>query len=91
VSAICIIDTSVFLNILNVPGKNDRHEEMMGAFKDYISCGASFILPMATIIETGNRSEREPAWVISPLLKNSINADEFHLCLRSSSGHLMQI
>jgi predicted nucleic acid-binding protein len=54
VSAICIIDTSVFLNILNVPGKNDRHKEMMAAFKDYISCGASFILPMATIIETGN-------------------------------------
>lgn len=49
-----IIDTSVFLNILSVPGKCQDKEEVIKAFEDYIALGASFILPMATIIETGN-------------------------------------
>ena len=49
-----IIDTSIFLNILSVPGKCQDKEEVIKAFEDYIALGASFILPMATIIETGN-------------------------------------
>ncbi len=53
-SAICIIDTSIFLNILNVPNRNDKREEVLQSFKEYVELGATFILPMATIVETGN-------------------------------------
>jgi hypothetical protein len=53
-SAVCIIDTSVFLNLLNVPGKNQDKELIKQSFSEYVELGATFILPMATIIETGN-------------------------------------
>ena len=53
-SSICIIDTSVFLNLLNVPGKNQDKDTVTASFTEYAELGATFILPMATIIETGN-------------------------------------
>lgn len=51
---ICIIDTSIFLNILNVPSRNQQVTEVVQSFKDFVELGCTFILPMATIIETGN-------------------------------------
>lgn len=53
-SPICIIDTSVFLNMMDVPGKNQDKEQIMDTFITYVGLNATFILPMATIIETGN-------------------------------------
>lgn len=53
-SSICIIDTSVFVNLLNVPGKNQDKDTVAASFAEYAESGATFILPMATIIETGN-------------------------------------
>lgn len=53
-SSICIIDTSVFLNLLNVPGKNQDKQSVTASFTQYTNLGVTFILPMATIIETGN-------------------------------------
>ena len=53
-SAVCIIDTSVFLNLLNVPGKNQDLESIVRSFQEYTDLNVTFILPMATIIETGN-------------------------------------
>lgn len=53
-SCVCIIDTSVFLNLLNVPGRNQHKDTVLESFEDYIGLGATFILPMATILETGN-------------------------------------
>lgn len=53
-SSVCIIDTSIFLNLLNVPGRNQDKEAVLSTYIDYAELGATFILPMATIIETGN-------------------------------------
>lgn len=53
-SVICIIDTSVFLNLLNVPNRNKNKEKVIEDFKIFVKNNATFILPMATIIETGN-------------------------------------
>ena len=53
-SAVSIIDTSVFLNLLNVPGKNQDIDSIVKSYREYAELGATFILPMATIIETGN-------------------------------------
>lgn len=53
-SSICLIDTSVLTNLLNVPNRN-QHKDMVGhAYKEYVELGCTFILPMASIIETGN-------------------------------------
>ncbi len=57
-SAISIIDTSVFLNLLDVPNRNGEREQVYQAFSEYVELGATFILPMATIIETGNHIAR---------------------------------
>lgn len=53
-SAICLIDTSVFVNLLNVPGLSQNAVQVGEAFEEYANNGCTFILPMATILETGN-------------------------------------
>ena len=53
-SADCLIDTSVFLNLLNVPGLNQNTQRVAAEFVDYAGINCTFILPMATILETGN-------------------------------------
>jgi len=53
-SAICLIDTSIFLNLLNVPNRNQDREQVVLDYQTYVESACTFILPMATIIETGN-------------------------------------
>lgn len=53
-SAICLIDTSIFLNIPQVPNRSNDHVKVDRDFREYINLGMTFILPMATILETGN-------------------------------------
>ncbi|BAZ52324.1 hypothetical protein NIES4103_49840 [Nostoc sp. NIES-4103] len=53
-SSICLIDTSVFLNLLNVPNCNQQHVSVLQDFQTYFEADCTFLLPMATIIETGN-------------------------------------
>lgn len=50
------IDTSVFMNIVNVPGRNQQRAEVMKELKDLLKDKKTnvLILPFATIIETGN-------------------------------------
>ena len=51
---LCLVDTSILLNILNVPGKNEHRDEVFAAFREKVDAGETFFLPLATIIETGN-------------------------------------
>lgn len=53
-SSICLIDTSIFLNLLDVPGRNNEKAEVTSSFQAFVELETTFILPMATIIETGN-------------------------------------
>jgi hypothetical protein len=53
-SSICLIDTSIFLEILNVPNCNQHRASVLEDFKTYAESGCTFLLPMATILETGN-------------------------------------
>jgi hypothetical protein len=54
VNAVCLIDTSIFLNLLNVPGRNQHKEQVVADWQNYVELECTFILPMATILETGN-------------------------------------
>lgn len=47
------IDTSVFCNILPVPGRDQDRDEVMQELKTRMSSG-TLILPVTTVIETGN-------------------------------------
>ena len=53
-SDIVIIDTSVLLNVLDVPAFNQHREEVFIRFEEHLDAGASFLLPMAAIFETGD-------------------------------------
>lgn len=53
-SAIVLIDTSVYLNILDVPGNNQCRDSIFSEFEVKLKQGDYFLLPMATIWETGN-------------------------------------
>lgn len=53
-SAICLIDTSIFVEILNVPMMADWHSQTLLELEAKIKSGELLFLPMATIFETGN-------------------------------------
>lgn len=49
-----LIDTSVFVEILDVPGKAQQHETVAAEFVARSDAGHRFVLPVTTIVETGN-------------------------------------
>ena len=59
-SAIVLVDTSVFLNVLDVPGFNQDRDIVLVGFDTRIRSGQHFLLPMATVWETGNHISRLP-------------------------------
>ena len=50
---ICIVDTSVFCNVLDIPHKNQQRAEVMATLKRYIEQRYALLLPLAAIFETG--------------------------------------
>ena len=57
-SDIVIVDTSVLLNVLDVPEFNQHQAAVFAQFKELLNSSASFLLPMAAIFETGNHIAR---------------------------------
>lgn len=53
-SAIVIVDTSVLLNILDVPGRNQHKAEVFAELETLIETGDHLFIPMAAIVEVGN-------------------------------------
>lgn len=52
-SSICLIDTSILLNILDVPNRNKERNEIEQKFRECIELEV-IIIPMAVVVETGN-------------------------------------
>lgn len=52
--SICIVDTSVFCNILDVPNRNQDHESVLAELTERVESDDTLLLPLATIYETGN-------------------------------------
>lgn len=59
-AGIYIIDTSVLLNILDVPGRNQDRDTVFATFEARIKAGSRFQVPIAVIVETGNHIARIP-------------------------------
>jgi hypothetical protein len=51
---ICLIDTSVFCELVVVPNLAREPKRFQQEFRRRAKAGEAFVLPMATIIETGN-------------------------------------
>lgn len=48
------VDTSILLEILDVPGKAQRRAEVIAGLRDRVARRCQLILPTAAVIETGN-------------------------------------
>lgn len=79
-----IIDTSVLVNILDIPNMNQNHEEAMEEFERLIESDQdTLILPLATIIEAGNHiahisngnSRREKAELFAKYLEKTAKGE----------------
>jgi hypothetical protein len=53
-SSIVLLDTSVYLNVLDIDGFNQHRQIVLKDFLTRVESGDHFLLPMATIWETGN-------------------------------------
>lgn len=53
-SAIVLVDTSVLLNVLDVPGFNQRRAHVLREFAAWVDAGAYLFIPLAAVFETGN-------------------------------------
>ena len=53
-SEIVLVDTSVLMNVLNVPGRNQDREAVIAEFTRLVQGGAHLFLPMAAVFEAGN-------------------------------------
>lgn len=53
--AVIIVDTSIFTNVLNIPGFNQNRANVMQQLEEYLANeDINLLLPMAAIFETGN-------------------------------------
>lgn len=51
---VVFVDTSVLLNLLDVPGKNGDRDSVTAEFKRMASDDAVLVIPIAAVIEVGN-------------------------------------
>ncbi|MDC0712149.1 hypothetical protein POL68_27025 [Stigmatella sp. ncwal1] len=52
--SICLVDTSVFCELLRVPNMDQRHAEVIAEFEKKLKIPETLLLPMTTVLETGN-------------------------------------
>ncbi|OGB32764.1 MAG: hypothetical protein A3F78_08175 [Burkholderiales bacterium RIFCSPLOWO2_12_FULL_61_40] len=53
-SAIVLVDTSILLNVVDVPGRNQQRDAVIDELAARIDDGDHLFIPLAAIIETGN-------------------------------------
>lgn len=53
-SDIVLLDTSIYLNVLDVPGRNQDRNKVLEEFELRINHEDHFLLPLVAILETGN-------------------------------------
>lgn len=81
--SIGIIDTTILCNIVQIPGMCSEHAEVMQQLRQYVEQGVIFLLPVTTIMETGNhiaqngdgQQRRQTAERFSKLVTDAINGN----------------
>lgn len=57
---VVIVDTSVLLNLLDVPGRNQGRDAALRRFEELLDAEVNLLLPVAAIFEAGNHIARLP-------------------------------
>lgn len=81
--SVVLIDTSVFCNIVPVPGRDQNHDAVFKELKVQVQNRATLLLPMAAVLETGNHIaqvgngvlRRKAANSFCKLVKNAIDGE----------------
>lgn len=58
--SIGLVDTSIFCEIVPVPGRSQCREEVLAELEAHIQNDVTLLLPIATILETGNHIAHIP-------------------------------
>lgn len=53
-SAIVLLDTSVLMNVLDIPGFNQHRGDVLEQFEAHVNEGSHLFIPMAAVFEAGN-------------------------------------
>lgn len=80
---ICIVDTSVFCNILDVPGRNQNRAKALEELEMFLNEEITLLLPLAAVYETGNHiahigdggSRRQAAFRFVEQVRSAINGN----------------
>ena len=83
-SNVHFVDTSVFVELLNIPSMNEKHGELIKEYKKLAIRGDVFVLPVAVLVETGNHiahvsdgtKRRDIAVKFTDLLKKAVNSED---------------
>ena len=51
---VVVVDTSILLNVLEIPKMSDQNDEVLVELKEHIESQNQLVLPLATVLETGN-------------------------------------
>lgn len=51
---VTFLDTSVLVELVEVPGKSQRPGEVIAEFRRRVESGEEFVIPITAVIETGN-------------------------------------
>lgn len=71
------LDSSILLELLEVPGKSQQPAAIAAELKDRVAAGDTLLLPTAAIVETGNH--------IAQLAYRRRYADGLHKLLNATS------
>jgi hypothetical protein len=74
---VLFIDTSILCNLLDLPGMAQDRIEVAAEYRAHVEAGAQFVLPISTVIETGNHIEQ-----IASGHERRIRAEQFDQILR---------
>lgn len=80
---VVFLDTSVLCALLDIPGKNSSHDAASVLFRKLVDSGATLILPIASVVETGNH--------IAQLESGAVRrdrAERLNVLLRSSADSI---
>ena len=83
-SKVHFIDTSVLVELLNIPNMNARHVQAKTEYEQLVSNRDVFVLPIAVLVETGNHIAHiddgnvryQIAGYFSDLVQKAINAED---------------
>lgn len=59
--SIGLVDTSVFCEVVPVPGRSQHREAILGELELHVQHRVTLLVPVATILETGNHVAHIPA------------------------------